>query len=185
MKKPFRFFKWSGKKAVVLFVLTLSLVFVAVDVTLAYLLVKTDSLDSIFTPPVLHVSLEGIDDITNTGDVPVYVRALGVANWVSEDDEHTVLSEVPRGGGVDFQVNAVSEGWFEASDGFYYYENPLAPGESVPLFESVIQTGTRVGYELRMEIISSGIQAYPEEAIAEAWPAVQIVDGKLAPVATR
>ena len=179
MKKPFRFFKWSGKKAVVLFVLTLSLVFVAVDVTLAYLLVKTDSLDSIFTPPVLHVSLEGVDDIKNTGDIPVYVRAFSVANWVSTEDEHTVLFERPKEN-VDFAVSFHNGGWFLGSDGFYYFEKALAPGEELHLFDKITQLTEKTGYELRIEIFSSGIQAYPAEAIEEAWPAVRVaVDGTL------
>ena len=178
MKKPFRFFSSTGKKAVVLFVLTLVLIVTAIDVTLAILITKTDTFENIFDPPVLRLSLEGIDDITNTGDVPVYVRALAVANWRSTDDEHTILSETPVVG-INFSIRFVTEGWFLASDGFYYYEKPLGPGEQVQLFLSATQLEEKTGYELHLEILSSGIQAYPTDAIAAAWPAVRVTDNGL------
>ena len=175
MKKPFRFFSLTGKKAVVLLVLTLVLTITAINVTLAILVTKTDTFENIFSPPVLRLSLENVDDIVNTGDVAVYVRALAVANWISVDDEHTVLSEDPQIG-VDFEVTFVTAGWFLASDGFYYYEKILAPGEQVQLFTSATQLKEKLGYELRLEILSSGIQATPPEGIAEAWPAVRVTE---------
>ena len=175
MKKPFRFFSLTGKKAVALLVAVILLTVAAADITLAYLITRTDTFENSFTPPVLRLSLEGIDDITNTGDVPIYVRALAVANWISVDDEHTVLSEDPQIG-VDFEVTFVTAGWFLASDGFYYYEKILAPGEQVQLFTSATQLKEKLGYELRLEILSSGIQATPPEGIAEAWPAVRVTE---------
>lgn len=175
MKKPFRFLSLTGKRAVVVLVSVILVAVLAVDATLAYLITRTDTFENIFTPPVMRLSLEGIDDITNTGDVPMYVRALGVANWVSVDDEHTILAEDPLHGD-DFTIDFVTEGWFLASDGFYYYENVLAPGEQIQLFLSATQLKEKAGYELRLEILSSGIQATPTEAIAAAWPAVRITE---------
>ena len=184
MKKPFRFFKWSGKNAVVLFALTISIaiILIAVDVTVAHLVTKTDPIENEFTPPVLHISLERIDDIRNTGNVPVYVRAFGVANWQSVEDEHTVLSVAPQVG-QDFAIEFLTNDWFLAEDGFYYYRNILEPDKSVQLFTKVTQLKEKTGYELHLEIISTGIQVEPAEAVTEAWPVVKVVgDRKLAPV---
>lgn len=175
MNKTFSFFKWTGKKAVLLFVLSVALVVTSVNVTVAVLLTKTEPIENTFTPPVLHVSLEGIDDIKNTGDVPVYVRAFSVVNWVSTDNEHTILSTKPKEN-VDFKVEFHTDGWFLASDGFYYFENALAPGEELHLFDMVTQLVEKPGYELRFEILSSAIQATPTEAVEEAWRAVKVAD---------
>ena len=184
MCAKFEFFKWSGKKAVAIFVLTIALILVAVDVTVTYLVDKTEPADNIFEPPVLHISLDGIDDITNTGNVPVYVRALSVANWRSVEDENTYLSVAPKVG-VDFSVEFLKDGWFLCDDGFYYYKNILQPGKDVQLFTKVTQLKEMSGYELHLEIISTGIQAYPSEAVSNSWPVVTVTsDGKLAPVAT-
>lgn len=187
MKKPFHFFKWSGKKAVALLILTLSIIFVAVDVTLAVIIIKTNTIENEFTPPVLHISLDGVDKIKNTGNVPVYIRAYSVANWLSVEDEHTVLSVAPEEG-VDFTVEFKADNWVFANDQFYYYKHVLMPGDSIPLFTEVNQLKERTGYELHLEIIATGIQAEPIEAINESWPAVTTVkDGDkiiLAPVNT-
>ncbi len=175
MNKTFSFFRWTGKKAVLLFVLSVALIVTSVNVTVAVLLTKTEPIENTFTPPVLHVSLEGIDDIKNTGDVPVYVRAFSVVNWVSTDNEHTILSTRPEED-VDFKVEFHTDGWFLASDGFYYFENALAPGEELHLFDMVTQLVEKPGYELRFEILSSAIQANPTEAVEEAWRAVKVAD---------
>ena len=180
MKKTFRFLSLTGKKAVALLVLTLVLVITAVDVTLAILITKTDTFENIFSPPVIRLSLEGIDDIVNTGDVPVYVRALAVANWVSVEDEHTILAETPKAG-VDFEIKFEKEDWFYAeADGFYYYKKALNPKDGIALFTSAVQKVEKSGYELKIEILSSGIQAYPGSAVEEAWPTVRVMeDGTL------
>ena len=173
MKKPFRFLKWSGKKAVTLFVVTLLLVFTVVDVTFAILVTKTDALKNIFFPPDMRISMEGADDINNVGDVPVYVRAFAVANWISETDEHTILPETPQFG-VDFTADFVMENWFLASDGFYYYRHVLEAGEAVEFLRSATQIKQKEGFELQLRIVSEAIQVTPVDAIHEAWPAVRV-----------
>ena len=174
MKKPFRFLKWSGKKAVTLFVVTLLLVFTLVDATFAFLVTKTDTLKNIFFPLDLRISMEGADDINNVGDVPVYVRALAVVNWASLADEHTILSEKPQVG-EDFTVEFIKDNWFLASDGFYYYRYPLEAGASVQFLKSAQQLKQKDGYELQLRIVSTSIQVAPVEAVHEAWPAVRVV----------
>lgn len=162
-----------GKRDLVLLVSTILLLSLFVGSTVAYIATKTDTKDTTFDPPVVRLSLEGYDDVTNTGNVPVYVRSLAVANWLSTEDEHTILSETPKVG-VDFEITFVTEGWFLASDGFYYYSKPLGPGESIALFTEAVQLVEKDGYELRLELLSSAIQTSPTDAINAAWPAVQI-----------
>ena len=179
MKRFFEFFKQTGNRAVVLLISTMLLITMAVGTTVALIMAKTDTTGNTFDPPVVRISLEGYDDITNAGTVPLYVRSLGVVNWVSKEDEKTILSEVPKSG-EDFSVYFVTEDWFLASDGFYYYSKPLYPGETVILFTEAVQLTKKDGYELHLRLLSGSIQAYPVDAVEEAWPAVQVdPDGNL------
>lgn len=173
MRKAFRFFRCAGKKAFVLVMLSVLLITAAVDATLSLLVTKTDTYQNVFHPLDLRISLEGANDITNVGDTPVYVRALAVATWLSTADEHTILSDKPKVG-EDYNIDFVTDNWFLASDGFYYYKEVMKPGESLKLIDTVSQTTVMVGYELHLEIISLAIQAYPTDAVKEAWPAVDV-----------
>ena len=127
---------------------------------------------NIFSPPVVRISLRDHDEITNVGTVPVYVRALAVVNWVPADEEHSILSEVPTVG-EDLEIDFITEGWFLASDGFYYYERPLAPGDHVAIVLEATQIKEKLGYELKLTLLSSSIQA-SDDAINAAWPAVLV-----------
>ena len=179
MKEFFQFVKRNEKHTLVLTIVIILLAALAIGTTVAFIITKTDTYDNTFIPPITRISLEGYDDITNTGNIPVYVRTIAVVNWHSLEDEHTILSEVPEHG-VDYDVTNVTDGWFLASDGFFYYEKPLQPGESVAIFTKAEQLREKAGYELRIQLLSSSIQATPSDAINAAWPAVQINEhGKL------
>jgi hypothetical protein len=177
MRKTFRFFKWSGKKAVVLFVLTVVLVVAAVDTTLAFLAVRTDSIENRYPTPQIEVRIEE-NMIANAGDMPVYIRAATVATWVSTTDEKTILSEAPIAG-VNYTLT-YGEGWFKATDGFYYYSSPVGSGDSVVFLAGATHNNRIAGYELVITVVSAAIQATPAEAINESWPAVSVTaDGTL------
>jgi hypothetical protein len=177
MRKTFRFFKWSGKKAVVLFVLTVVLVVAAVDTTLAFLAVRTDSIENRYPTPQIEVRIEE-NMITNAGDMPVYIRAATVATWVSTTDEKTILSEAPVAG-YNYTLT-YGEGWFKATDGFYYYSSPVNSGTSVVFLKEATHKERIAGYELVITVVSAAIQATPAEAINESWPAVSVTaDGTL------
>jgi hypothetical protein len=179
MRKTFRIFKWSGKKAVVLFVLTVVLVVAAVDTTLAFLAVRTDSIENRYPTPQIEVRIEE-NMITNAGDMPVYVRAATVATWVSTTDEKTILSEAPVVGEDYNYTLTYGEGWFKATDGFYYYSSPVDGGDSVEFLAGATHNNRIAGYELVITVVSAAIQATPAEAINESWPAVSVTaDGTL------
>lgn len=178
MPKTFKFFKWSGKKAVAFFVLTVVLAVAVFSSTLAYIIVKTDGLPNAFTPPTVDVEIEG-NTVTNKGDIPVYVRAAVVVTWVKDDG--TTLAQAPIAG-TDYTVEYNTDaGWFQASDGFWYYTDAVEAGASAGnLIKALTDNGTAPdGYELSVQVISAGIQSTPAEAVQSAWSAVQVVDGKL------
>ena len=145
----------------------------AIGTTVALIIAKTNTTENTFDPPVVRIHLEGYDDITNAGNIPLYVRSIAIVNWVSKEDENVILSEVPEVN-VDFSVIFVKENWFLASDGFYYYSKPLYPGETVVLITKIEQLKEKAGYDLRVQLLSGSIQAYPVDAVNEAWPAVVV-----------
>ena len=184
MSKTFQFFIWSGKKAVAFLVLTVALSVAIVGTTLAYILVKTNELNNTFTPGEVKIEIAG-DDITNTGDTDVYVRAAVVINWV--DGDGVILSTMPVAG-VDYDIvfnedTALTSGWVQGSDTFWYYvDTPLEAGKTAnALINSITQKTTKDGYTLRVQVLSSAIQAEPAEAVFGAWTSVTGVDasGKL------
>ena len=173
MERIFRFFKFAGKRALVLCIVSAIVLCATIGATIAILIAKSESAENTFAPPIMRIALEGYDDVVNNGNLPVYVRALAVANWVSTEDERAILPDTPVVG-KDLTIEFYKEGWFAGADGFYYYKRPLAAGESIALIKHAYQTTEKEGYELRLELLSSAIQAYPQEAVVTAWPAVFI-----------
>lgn len=166
------------KRAIILIVSTLLLVLGAVSTSLAILVANTETINNIFSPPVVRITLRDYDEITNIGTIPVYVRSLAVVNWASTEDEHTILAEKPKVG-EDLAITFITEDWFMADDGFYYYKKELQPEDHIALMVEAVQLTEKLGYEMELTILSSSIQA-SEEAINVAWPAVRInEDGEL------
>ena len=172
MKIPSILRSSTGKRVVALFISTVILVICTVGTSLAILVANTGSIMNIFSPPVVRVSLRDHDEITNIGTIPVYVRALAVVNWVPTNEEHSILSEKPTVG-EDLEITFIKENWFQASDGFYYYKKALAPGDHVALVLEAEQITEKLGYEMKLTLLSSSIQA-SDDAINAAWPAVQV-----------
>ena len=178
MKLGFRSLTGNTKRMLVLIISTAILLLGAVGTTVAFIIDRTETASNIFDPPVVRITLRDYDEITNIGTVPVYVRALAVVNWEDAHDEHAILPEKPVVG-VDLEIAFFTEGWFLASDGFYYYKKALGPNEHVALIANAIQLTEKEGYEMRLEVVSSSIQA-SSDAINAAWPAVRInEDGEL------
>lgn len=184
MPKTFKFLKWSGNKAVALFVLTIVLAVAAVGSTVAYIVTKTGEVKNTFTPPDINIDISG-DNIANKGDIPVYVRAAVVVNWVNETDG-SILSATPVEG-TDYTITYnTTGGWVKGSDGFWYYPQPLAPkdnpGASAPGLLGYTVKTDKEGYKLQVQVLSSAIQATPAEAVINSWTAVKGIDvntGKL------
>lgn len=185
MSKTFQFFIWSGKKAVAFLVLTVALSVAIVGTTLAYIITQTDILQNIFEPAKVDIEING-NNIENKSDVDVYIRAAVVVNWVDdngtpEDKSDDVILSTSPVAGTDYTLSTAT-GWTQGSDGFYYYLSKVPPTtESITLLNGVTQNKTKDGYTLRVQVLSSAIQATPTEAVVGAWTSVTGVDasGKL------
>ena len=175
MPKTFKFFKWSGKKAVVFCVLTVVLALAVVGTTLAIIIDRTDPLVNTFPPANVNINMVG-NTVTNHSDTSVYVRAAVVVTWVNNngtpDDatDDTTLSTAPVEG-TDYNITFnTSENWAKGADGFWYQKNAVAAGGSAPaLIGSVTQETTVEGYTLTVQVLTSAIQAIPATAVVESW----------------
>ena len=175
MPKTFKFFKWSGKKAVAFLILTIVLVAFIVGTTLAIIIDKTGSITNTFPAPNTQITING-NNISNTGDIYVYARAAVIITWVNETDG-TTLSTVPvEGSDYDIAFNTEAN-WVKGSDGFWYHTFALAPAGSAnsaapALISNITQKSSKEGYKLYVQVLSSAIQATPAEAVTGSWTAV-------------
>jgi len=183
MPKTFKFFIWSGKKAVAFLVLTVVLSVAIVGSTLAYIFVKTNELNNTFTPGEVDISISG-STITNVEDTDVYVRAAVVVTWVNDNgtpDDKTddvILSTMPvEGTDKDYTITYNTDAnWVQGSDTFWYYKEPISKDESKTLINSVTANTTKDGYTLTVQVLSSAIQATPAEAVVNSWTSVEKVN---------
>lgn len=158
-------------------------------ITLAYLTDKPAGLVNTFEPSqVTSTVTETFPDpyntksnvkITNTGNIPAYIRAAVVFTW--RDGEGNIAPEKPVAG-EDYQISwntGSGKNWFQSGD-YYYYSDVVPANTSTEenLINSIsnAQTKTINGtvYYLSVEILSSAIQADPERAVESAWPAVEV-----------
>ena len=167
-------------------VLCLCVAFGAAAGVNAYLTAVTQPLPNTFVPAEVSCQVEenfqdGVKSdvkIRNTGNIDAYIRAVVVANFVSEDGN--VLATMPKED-VDYTISWGNAGWRKGTDGYWYYEEPVAPDETTA---ALIDTATGIsapsGYHLHIQIIATAVQSAPDSAVQEAW-GVGVTDGKLVP----
>lgn len=170
--------KKHRKSFILLVSLVLILVF-AVGGTLAYLVTSTASIENLFNASNVSVAVtetlaNGVKSnvkVQNTGNTDAYIRAAVVINWQNESGN--VYGQVPTSNDYSITWNLTDTGWFQGNDGFYYYKNAVAPTKTTE--EALITSCTWLneppadGYTLTVEILASGIQASPKNAVESAW----------------
>lgn len=155
--------------------------------TLMFIVDKTDEVKNVFTPTNVSTEItENFEDnvksnvnITNTGNIPVYVRVNLVTYRVSE-------SGTKIGGTATIPPFTLGEGWFKGNDGFYYYEEKVQAGKSPenPLIGepgiTLVEYDDVDGGKQVIEVMGEAIQADPATAVQEAWSAVKVnADGTI------
>ena len=162
------------------------LLLVSVAGTVAFLADKTENVVNTFqatevTSYVHETFTNGTKTnvyIENTGDIPAYIRAAIVVNWVDPTDSTKILGVKPTESDYTMVLNIPSEPtsdphWIEGNDGYYYYPSPVDPGQfTADLIESCsLKTGVTPpdGYVLSVEILSSAIQAQPANVVKDVW----------------
>ncbi|MBQ3179965.1 MAG: hypothetical protein IJB55_01235 [Firmicutes bacterium] len=171
-------------KSIALLVSLALLLTISIAGTMAYLVDKSEPVQNTFQP--VSVPPEVIEEfenniktnvqIRNNGNIPAYIRAQIVVNWVSVDADGKVTGIY--GGAVpeedsDYTMTINTTDWTKGSDGFYYHETPVKANDnsSVLISSASLEDGTIPpdGYQLSVEILAQSIQAEPADAVAETW----------------
>lgn len=168
------------KKTAILVALALLLT-TAVAGTVAFLVTSTEPVVNTFTPGgVTTKVLEELDGTTkrnvriqNTGNIPAYIRATFLVNWV--DSNGNIYSTAPvEGEGYDVVMGS---DWVKLGNYYYYQEVVPAGGATTKLIDSIAPKANAApeGYTLQVTIIAEGIQAEGLSSdgkttpIQEAW----------------
>ena len=118
--------------------------------------------------------------IANKGSAPAYLRVAVDIYWQDQDGARLwdEPKEEPKGE-ADYEIAwsvADASGansaynWVKASDGFYYWTSPVAPGaETGVLINRVTELKATEGRNLVVDISTQAVQATPDEAVHDAW----------------
>ena len=167
------------KKTVAVLLLSLLILATAVGVTLAYIVEITATKENVFIPVEVDsepvATAQGGLAVKNSGDIPAYIRAVVIVNWVAVDEEGNAAGGIHVNApleGVDYSATYDATGaWQKGSDGFWYYKAPVVVGKTTaPLVTSLARlTEPPAGYRLSVEVLSAGIQTTPAAAVETAW----------------
>ena len=160
----------SQKKSLTLMASLALVLAISVVGTVAYLVTNTDPVVNTFTPATPSIKVEETLNegeksdvkVTNTGEVPMYIRAVYVVEWKNEEGKVVAM---PAGA----EVNVVMGDWTK-KDGYWYYPEVLEAGKTT--VSNFIKTATVTipkGYTVDIEILAQGIQAEPDQAVIDAW----------------
>lgn len=168
----------KARKTATLLVAIVLLLGVAVGTTVAYLIDKTTPIENKFEYAKTDVTVEEDFDGTtkqnvqvwNKSNIPVYIRATYVVNWVDKDGN--IVTSVPTE--YDYQLNENPDSkWVEGKDGYFYYPTPVQPkdltGGSL-LTCTVTKQPANPEYTLNVEILATAIQSEPKGAVEAVWP---------------
>ena len=164
----------------------------AVGGTVAFILTQTEEKVNVFAPAKVACTMtETFDGTTkrdvavkNTGDTVAYIRAAVIVTWMKDGNaaDQNVTARLPQEG-TDYTLKYTEGVWLRGADGYWYYPDPVAPGDSTgKLIESCVQLATANapdGYHLSVEIAASAIQSVPETVVADEWHVV-LTGGKIA-----
>lgn len=187
--KRIKKFTHMSKRAALLVLSLVMILSISVGGTLAYLIAQTGPKTNTFQPGDVttetyepgwtdKVSDEKKDvSFINTGNVPVYMRAQIVVEWVAENGD--VLAVVPEEGeGKDYKLTLASNDKWEKQGDFYYYKE-IVQGKpkdgnafrTAELIESCkLLKDNPDGCRLRVVVLSQAVQADAnQKAVTEAW----------------
>lgn len=149
------------------------LVLTTVQLASAWLVDSSEELVNEFTPGTVTTTVEEDFDgetkenvyIRNTGNIDAYIRAAVIPVWKTESGD---ISGTPVTV-AEFPELPILPGWFRGSDGFYYHKNIVPPGQLTSLLIATFDMPVKPGLKFELQIIGSGIQANPKEAVMESW----------------
>lgn len=172
----------KGFAALVALVLILC---VTIGGTIAWITAQTPAVTNRFEPASVSTTIEETRDgivkkdvfVKNTSDIPAYIRAAIVVNWVDKDGN--VYASVPDG--VTYTMTTTvgqsDSKWAKQGDYYYYTEPVAANGQTGYLITSCTPDADAAakGYYLQVTILAEAIQAQGG-AVQNAWPGAPITN---------
>lgn len=143
--------------------------------TLAYLMSRPETVQNHFVsgsvPPEIEETLDGNfkRDVSfvNQGNVDARMRAQVIVSWKNAADQLYPHAPIE---GTDYLIQFNSTDWTLKSDGYWYCDADIAPGQHSPVFiESCQKTSTApVGFDLSVQILVQTLQSSGNPA-ADVW----------------
>ena len=175
-------------KSIVLLTSLVLIVCAVVSVSLAFLMDKSSSITNVFKPAEVKITVNETFDgttkedvtVTNTGDIPVYIRAAVVITWKDSKGNVEIADA------SDYSLTpATPSGWIAGGDGYYYWPSPVekngSTGQLIETCTAYAANAPGADYKLHVEILAEAIQSVPTSAVTDAWK-VQLsgttIDGK-------
>ncbi len=171
------------------------LLIVSVSITLAVLTARSGGVINTFSPGKIVIDIDETFDkeekkdvtIPNEGSVAAYIRADIVVTW--ENSKGNVYGQKPVED-VDYLFTPGDSGWVQGSDGFWYWEHIVAPGDETGILAESIQPIGKCAddsYTLSVKILGQAIQAQGSSlvnglrtpAVTQAWGVTVNSDGTL------
>ena len=163
--------KWLPAAAAVALIATL-----AVGGTLAWLSAYTQPVKNTFVmgtvPPQVtenfdHRVKEDVA-VTNTGNIPAYIRVALVFTWQEGEDENAKVVGTPVDPEEDLVIDWGDSGWIKIGD-YYYYTQPVAAGATTSNLIDKAEVKTANGYRMNLQVIADSIQANPTSVVEGQW----------------
>ena len=155
-------------KTLILLVCAALILALSAGTTLAYVIAQSGSVENFFmgasVAPV--ISNDG-QTLSNNGDVPVYIRAMVIVNWM--DGDGNVYGKVP-----ECEVTA-NTGWqYDTGTGMYYYGYVVDPkSDPIPAPATVVcgEDPPASDCSLVVEVVAEAIQAegMGAKSAMDAW----------------
>ncbi len=180
--------KTTHTKSIMLLVSAALLLTASIVGTLAYLTDNSGPVTNQFDPDRVPIEVEenfsgttrSNETMKNNGNIPAYIRAAIVVNWVRVDEKGNVTGiygEAPKADDHTITIN--DKDWSKSGD-YYYYKGIVAANDgsesnddlTAILIESAsVKSEATIpdGYQLSVEILAQSIQAEPADAVQEAW----------------
>lgn len=178
------------KRPGILLISLVMLLVVIVGGSMAFLQDATNKVENTFTPAQVTIDpTESVDHtentksnikFTNTGNVPVYIRATLVIYWTDVIDGKTEVIAQPTG--AEVKIGAVQSGWTKVEE-IYYYTSPVNPGTHTGVMLAPINVAVPTGStaQCHIDVQAEAIQAdglgSGVTTAQAAWAATKAVQG--------
>ena len=169
----------ESKKSLTALIALILIICLAVGGTVAFIVTQTQAVKNTFTPSDVTVdiqeefngSIKKNVNVKNTGDTDAYIR-VKLVTYMADSEGNPIAENAS----IPYFVPG-SDWSYCKSDDTYYYRKPVAPNGTTS--DLIGSEGITLINGQVVEVLAEGIQSVPDNAVEEAWPAVEVVDGVL------